>query len=80
MTTVPSKRLHQAVKFNPRNLPTEKIGTCKDDDHEGKRRNLHVNLTMRFYELDDEMKATDEQMYESGTEAYVCDECAEALI
>lgn len=70
----------RAVKFNPRNLPEEKIGTCKDDDHEGKRRNLHVNLTMRFYELDDEHRVFEEQMFEEGSEEYVCDECREALI
>lgn len=60
------------VEWNPKDLPEEKIATCKCDDHEGKRRGLKCRLTMHY--ADD-----NEHEYISGTEEYYCEECYEGL-
>ena len=61
------------VDWNPKDLPEEKISTCKSDDHEGKRRGLECRLTMRYAN-------DDETMYMSGTESYYCIDCYEDLL
>ena len=66
------------VDWNPKDLPFEKIGTCKSDDHEGKRRGLKCRLTMRM--ANDEEAIGEIQMYKSGTESYYCNDCYEALL
>ena len=63
--------------FNPKNLPLEKIGTCKGDEHEGKRRNQKVRLSMRYSEYDHSLSPdeVEDMKYVKGTEKYLCEDC-----
>ena len=69
-------------KFNPKNKPVEKIGTCQNDEHyentDNPKRNQKVQLTMRYADYEDETSPIENANFVKGTEKYFCSSCCEA--